>query len=305
MDCGKLVTIAIPAYKDMFLKEAIMSALNQTYSNIEIVVVNDKSPYDIASVVRFFCDTRIRYYENEENIGGKDLVAQWNRCLTYAKGDYFCLLCDDDVYHPDFVSELMELTIKYPTCHVFRARAAVIDKGGAILKNYPLSPEFETLDNYIWDVCNFRRKQTVSEFLLETQHLRKLGGYYSIPLAWGADYVSIYRLAENGGIASSKKTLAMFRDSGENISSEHVKGFWIKLNALKIKSQATTTIVERNNWHNKDKLLKAINRYLRKQQEVLISRTSYRNVLKLAITECKYNISAKQLLKAFVIKLRQ
>ena len=128
MHKNELVSIVIPAYKATYLKETIESALQQTYSNIEVIVVNDKSPYDISSIVRSFNDRRIRYYENEENIGGKDLVAQWNRCLSYAKGEYFCLLCDDDIYTPTFVEEMLRLAEKYPNCNVFRGRAVVIDK---------------------------------------------------------------------------------------------------------------------------------------------------------------------------------
>ena len=46
-----LVTIAIPAYKSRFLREAMLSALDQNYDNLEIVIVNDHSPDDIYAVV--------------------------------------------------------------------------------------------------------------------------------------------------------------------------------------------------------------------------------------------------------------
>ena len=60
-------TIAIPAYKRRFLKEAIDSVIAQTYSHFELVIVDDASPDDLFSVVSQYEDDRIRYYRNEVN----------------------------------------------------------------------------------------------------------------------------------------------------------------------------------------------------------------------------------------------
>lgn len=118
-DCP-LVTIAIPAYKKRFLKQSIESALSQTYDHIEVVIVNDASPEKLDEVVSSFHDPRIRYYVNETNLGGSDPVANWNMCLQYAKGSFFALLCDDDAYDKDFISEMMLLITRYPDTSVFR-----------------------------------------------------------------------------------------------------------------------------------------------------------------------------------------
>lgn len=214
-----LVTIAIPAYKISHLKEAVTSAVFQTYQNIEIVIVNDCSPYDIEQVLAPFNDTRIRYYKNEKNIGGTDLVAQWNKCLSYAQGEFFCLLCDDDVYHPDFVKEMVALSERYPTVDVFRARTKEIDIKGNINDVFPSSPEYETAYDYMWQKWKGVRRQTVSEFMIRTQHAKQLGGYYSLPRGWGSDSLSVFMFGMKNGIVSSTSILACFRVSGENISS--------------------------------------------------------------------------------------
>lgn len=298
-----LVTIAIPAYKSNYLADAIKSAIQQSYTNVEIIIVNDKSPNDITSIVKTFDDKRIRYYENEVNIGGNDLVAQWNKCLSYAKGEYFCLLCDDDIYAPTFVEEMLSLAKKYPNCNVFRGRAVIIDREGIKTTKYPISPEHENLDSYIWNVSHFRRKQTVSEFMLNTEHIRKVGGYYSIPLAWGADYVSTYRFAEEGGIASSPKELVFFRMSGENISSEHEKNFLCKLDALNKKNEATKTIIQRGHYPNEKSLLSANGIYLKKQQGVHIATTTYHNIFKLIPVRKNYHVTLWQIVRSLILKV--
>ena len=215
---GFLVTIAIPAYKATYLEESLRSAVNQTYENIEIVVVNDHSPYDITPIVESFHDERIRYYINEENIGGKDLVAQWNKCLSYAQGEYFCLLCDDDIYDPQFVETMLQLAEQYPDVDVFRARMRKIDNEGKTIDLFPASPSYETAYDYMWHFLRGYRSQTVSEFMLRTSHVKETGGYYSLPRAWGSDSLSVFLFAMDKGIASCNSLLASFRQSDENIS---------------------------------------------------------------------------------------
>ena len=67
-----LVSFVLPAYKASWISEAIDSILAQTYHNIELIIVNDQSPEPIREIVAQYDDPRIRYYENEENIGGQE-----------------------------------------------------------------------------------------------------------------------------------------------------------------------------------------------------------------------------------------
>lgn len=69
-----LVSIAIPAYKERYLAEAIDSALGQDYTNIELIIVNDHSPSDLKSIVKKYNDKRIKYYENKRNLGKRSIV---------------------------------------------------------------------------------------------------------------------------------------------------------------------------------------------------------------------------------------
>ena len=66
-----LVTIAIPTYNraDNYLKQALSSALVQTYRNIEIIVSDNCSTDNTESVVKNFKDSRIRYFKQKKNIG--------------------------------------------------------------------------------------------------------------------------------------------------------------------------------------------------------------------------------------------
>ena len=96
-----LVSIIIPVYNGSnFLREAIESALSQTYTNIEIIVVNDGS--DDAGVTKAIMDSygdRISSYHKKN--GG--VASALNFAVGHMKGDYFSWLSHDDLYHPEKV----------------------------------------------------------------------------------------------------------------------------------------------------------------------------------------------------------
>ena len=239
------VSIGIPAYKPEFLEEAIASVLAQTFEDWELIVVDDYSPADIKGIVGKFTDQRISYYRNEQNIGAEDPSYNWNRCLEYACGEYFCLLCDDDVYHPTFLEEMLKLTEQFPSCNVFRAKIQIIDKDGNVTGRFPSSPLWESCEDYIWHRTRGMRHQTISEWMLRTQHLRDCGEYVHFPCAWASDVESIYRTCVDGGIASSYKVLLSFRNSGLNISMRHNKDLEKKLYALVMEREQTIELIQR------------------------------------------------------------
>ena len=89
-----LVSIIIPTYnRPKYLQRAIESSLKQTYRNIEIIVIDDNSNYNLLSIIEGFKDNRIKYYKNSVNRGS---VFSRNRGLSICSGDYVNFLDDDD-----------------------------------------------------------------------------------------------------------------------------------------------------------------------------------------------------------------
>ena len=212
-----LVTIAIPAYKATYLYEAIESALLQDYKNIELVVVDDDSPFHLESIVNKFNDPRIRYYKNKENLGKISIVHNWNKCLSLANGEYFVLLCDDDILLPNFVSELLHLAYKYPDCNVFHARKINWQKDLSKTES-PIWPEYESAESFLRNRLAKKRHHTITEFLYRTAAIQEKK-YVVFPKGFYSDNVSIIRFSQDGGIASSKDCLAIFRYSEEHITT--------------------------------------------------------------------------------------
>lgn len=213
------VSFVLPAYKATYLREAICSILSQTYKDFELIIVNDASPENVKKVVTNFHDERLRYYENDYNIGGVDLVKQWNDyCLPKAREEWIVMASDDDVYAPTYLEEMMKLTKKYPKCDLFHCRVKKINKYGEVIGISSPSAEFETCLDFISNrLCN-HRLQTVQEFLFRRNAMLQIDGFVSFPLAFFTDDATWGLLSKNG-VACCMQPLFMFRFSGINISS--------------------------------------------------------------------------------------
>jgi GT2 family glycosyltransferase len=98
-----LVSICIPCYNAApFIGETLLSVLAQTYTNLEIIVCDDKSKDNTLEVAKTFTDPRISIYVNEQNLGSS---GNYNKALSYATGKYVKLLCADDLITPDCIEK--------------------------------------------------------------------------------------------------------------------------------------------------------------------------------------------------------
>lgn len=103
-----LVSIIIPVYNgENYLKEAIDSALSQTYDNIEVIVINDGSIDNTEKIAKSFGNKII--YIKKENGG---VATALNLGIEKMNGDYFSWLSHDDLYFPDKVAKQVEF-LKY------------------------------------------------------------------------------------------------------------------------------------------------------------------------------------------------
>ncbi|MCK4785369.1 MAG: glycosyltransferase family 2 protein, partial [Desulfobacteraceae bacterium] len=92
------VSVVIPAYNQaLFLGEAIGSLLDQSYTDYELIVVNDASPDNTDEVVSQFTDARIKYIVHKHN---KGLPAARNTGIRNSRGEFIALLDADDIFHP-------------------------------------------------------------------------------------------------------------------------------------------------------------------------------------------------------------
>jgi Glycosyltransferases involved in cell wall biogenesis len=212
-------SIAIPAYKSQYLKQCIHSILNQTTPDLELIIVNDDSPFDIDSIVTQIHDPRIRYFKNDKNCGAENVVDNWNICLSYAQGEYFVLMGDDDEMLPDYLETFEKLILLYPNLNVYHCRSFIINEKSEKISLTPSWPEWESVYENIWHRMNGVRSQYISDFVYRTEHLRKQSGFHKQPLAWASDDITSFKAATKYGIAHTQNPVFCYRQTELTLSS--------------------------------------------------------------------------------------
>lgn len=100
-----MVSVIIPTYnREASIRRSIESVLNQTYTDLELIVVDDGSVDGTAAVVKAIDDPRLRYVYQPNGGAG----AARNRGMELAKGDYIAFQDSDDVWRPDKLRKQME-----------------------------------------------------------------------------------------------------------------------------------------------------------------------------------------------------
>ncbi|MBE8967021.1 glycosyltransferase family 2 protein [Nostocales cyanobacterium LEGE 12452] len=100
-----LVSVVIPTYnRPDYLKQAIASAIKQTYQNIEIIISDNCSSENPQAIVASFGDPRIKFWQHPQNVG---MLANQQYGFKMAQGKYVASLHDDDIWHEDFLAKLV------------------------------------------------------------------------------------------------------------------------------------------------------------------------------------------------------
>lgn len=134
-----LVSILIPTYnRPELLKRALISALNQTYAHIEIVIADDSTNNLTEVMIQPYLrkHDNIRYYKNETNLNEYN----FHRCFDLAKGEYINFLMDDDLFHEEKIKKMVKYLKKNKTITLVTSVRELIDEF-----DNPLPPIKETI----------------------------------------------------------------------------------------------------------------------------------------------------------------
>lgn len=124
------VSIGLPVYNgERFVAHAIDSILNQSFSDLELIISDNGSTDGTAAIVQSYAkrDPRVRFFRSEENRG-----AAWNfnRVFAAASGKYFKWAAADDMCRTDFLARAVEILDSDPSVVLCHCKVAQIDEAG-------------------------------------------------------------------------------------------------------------------------------------------------------------------------------
>jgi len=206
------ISVLMTAYNsELFIRKAIQSVLDQTFSDFELIVYNDGSTDRTVAVVKEFADPRIRLLSSEKNRG---VTYARQTTLSLAKGKYVAILDSDDIAFPTRLEKQYKFLETHPDVKLCGGNAVVIDeKGNHIVETLipfyrPEELKVKLFFNNIFvnSTVMYRREEVLS-----------LGGYRDRVLA--EDYDLFVRLANLYEIyILTEEFLVYYRLHSNNIS---------------------------------------------------------------------------------------
>ena len=125
-----LVTVAVPVFNTgPYLRQCIESIINQTFSDWELIAVDDGSTDDSLEILKSFSNERIKIYKNGCNKGPGYTR---NFIVAHARGQYIALQDSDDYMGPNRLKEQVNVLRQNPTIDLVGSRMTLIGKGGEV-----------------------------------------------------------------------------------------------------------------------------------------------------------------------------
>lgn len=192
------VSVIIPTYKrSEFLERAIDSVLNQSYSNIEVIIVDDNDPssnyrYDTEKkMLRYQENSKVKYTKNNNNLGG---ALSRNEGIFKASGDFITFLDDDDIYLPDKIKVQVDYMIKNDFDMTLTNLKLVNEKD--VLIGYRKYNHIEELDRDKLLKYHLMRHLTgTPTFMYKANKLKEIQGFENVKM--GQEFFLMLKSIEN------------------------------------------------------------------------------------------------------------
>lgn len=165
-----LVSVLMTAYNSgAFIDEAINSVLASTYTNFELIIVDDCSTDNTAEIVKTYLaiDKRISYYLNEKNLGDYN---NRNKAASYAKGKYIKYCDSDDIIYPHGLEVMVRAMEQYPDAGFGVSAVPEVDRPYPVV----LTPKEAYLEHFNGYLHFFRAPGSA---IIVRDAFNKLGGF--------------------------------------------------------------------------------------------------------------------------------
>lgn len=200
------VTILMPVYNaERFLKEAIDSVLQQTFSDFEFLILDDGSTDRSVAIIQSYSDPRIRLYQNESNQG---ISATLNKGIELAATEVIARMDADDICYPDRLQKQWEYLQAHPDCALVSSRVRVITETGTVIRQDDYkSPYYYynlTFECWIYHPTITFRKAAVQE----------IGGY---TVSYSEDFELFWHLSRKYKMHNLPEVLLDYRVTSQSL----------------------------------------------------------------------------------------
>ena len=222
------LAVVVPAWKPQFLRQALASIAAQE-GDFDCYVFDDAAPRLVQDIAARY--PQFVYHRFETNLGGRSLVAHWNRCLAGLDHEWIWLFSDDDVMQPGSVRAVLDTIAAEPRARVLQLPVDSVSADLDHLYWRSVPPTHESATEFLQARLAGQRLSCLPDHVFHWPSLRRIaGGLVDLPLAWNADDASWLLLGKEAGLQSVPGAKVLWRQSADNISG-NVGQRWDKLRA--------------------------------------------------------------------------
>jgi glycosyltransferase involved in cell wall biosynthesis len=207
-----LISVLMPAYNcEAYVLEAVSSILSQSFTDFELLVIDDGSTDSTRKLLESVDDPRLRLVSNERNIG---LIGTLNRGLDLALGRYIARMDADDVSAPERLEKQVLYLEEHPDVHVLGSMVNLINEQGMVfgaISGYPT--DSEEIHRYLLRECCLIHPSVI--FRKDTV---EAAGGYSVDARHAEDYDLWLRLSDHHKIANLPDKLVSYRMHRNQVS---------------------------------------------------------------------------------------
>ena len=215
MNDKPVVSVIIPCYNTaQYLGEAIASVLYQTFSDFELLIIDDGSTDSTPEIASSFLDDRRVRYIHQDNMG---LSAARNKGINLSSGKFIALLDADDVWEPEKLKVQLDVFNNMPQYGLVFTDFLTFDERGIIAseKNSFIQHRLNTVDfETLYSRNNFIYPSTV---MVPKSVFEAVGGF-DVTLKSAEDYDMWLRIAKMSRLSGISSCLVRIRQHGSNMS---------------------------------------------------------------------------------------
>lgn len=203
------VSVLFPVYNtpETFLRQALESVLHQSFTDFELIIINDASTTDVESIIKSYSDSRIKYYKNKHNLG---ISATRNLLIEKSSGEYLAIMDHDDISLPERFAREVEYLDTHPNVGVVSCWSKIIGSQATI--KYPIDNS-EIESQLLLDYCITHPAAMVRRSVLDNYHIQ-----YETQFSPAEDYALWCRLVGKTEFHNLPEVLFMYRDHPDNTS---------------------------------------------------------------------------------------
>jgi glycosyl transferase domain protein len=211
-----LVSVLIPCYNcEKYVEKAVTSIIEQSYSNLEILVIDDGSTDNTGSILQELAqkDSRIRYIKNETNL---KLIKTLNKGIDLCRGKYIARMDADDISLPTRIVKQVNFLEKHPDIGIV----------GTYTKNFGANNrtwKMKTRDKFIRAHLFFNTCFAHPSVMIRTSVLRDNHLYYDTNYLHAEDYKLWCDIAQYTKLANIPEILLYYRINQNQISNKYSK----------------------------------------------------------------------------------